>query len=195
MQSSPGTKGFAGGLATGFGLDDDHILTAGHFCAAISQAQKRGLSGKYILVIRSDSRGLPRTPMPSKILAFDAEKDICILQSKDHSLRPLPLAESVAPLTAEDRITVIGAPHGFFPVRRDGRIISSLAYRYHKFSDMLFLAVNIEKGSSGSPVIKDGFVVGMIVILPHDLHEAALAVPIDEIREFIDKTIKEVSNR
>ncbi len=189
IQSTPGRNGHGGGMATAFAIDSEYLLTAGHFCDKIDSLKKMEMVGDKILVVRSDKRGMPRTPIIATMIVFDKSKDICVLAAKEHGMRPLPMADSIALLTTEDEVTVIGAPHGFFPVRRDGRIISSLAYRFQQFNDMLFIAVNIEVGNSGSPVIKDGEVVGMIVILPHHIHETALAIPIDEIREFLNKTI------
>tara|TARA_Y100000310_G_C20418415_1_gene685466 strand:+ start:74 stop:784 length:711 start_codon:yes stop_codon:yes gene_type:complete len=189
LQSTPGKAGSGGGSATAFAIDEKYLITAGHFCETTDVLSKQGMVGEKILLIRSDKRGMPRTPIIASIVGYDRPKDICIISSPKHGMEPLPLAESIAPLTTEDQVTVIGAPRGFFPVRRDGRIISSLAYRFQQFSDMLFIAVNIEAGNSGSPVIKDGEVFGMIVILPSHIHETALAVPVDEIREFIKKTI------
>ena len=189
VQSTPGRNGHGGGTATAFAIDNKYLLTAGHFCEKIDSLKKIQMVGDKILVVRSDKRGMPRTPIIATMVAYDKSKDVCVLSVKGHGMQPLFLADSIALLTTEDEVTVIGAPRGFFPVRRDGRIISSLAYRFQQFNDMLFIAVNIEVGNSGSPVIKDGEVVGMIVILPHHIHETALAVPIDEIRKFLNRTI------
>ena len=189
LQSTPGAKGYAGGSATGFAIDEDHIASAGHFCTTIKELLKKEEAGNKIMVVRSSKKGLPLTPILGDITAIHSTKDICIIRSPEHGMEPLLLADSVDSLNTEDNITVIGAPRGFFPIRREGRIISSLAYRFHQFSDMLFIAVNIEAGNSGSPVIKDGEVFGMVVIQPSFIHETALAVPVDEIREFVSKTI------
>jgi len=189
LQSTAGEKGFRGGTATGFAIDEQHLLTAGHFCEATMQLNKKGMVGKKILIVRSNSRGLPRIPILGSIVRHNKERDICIIKSSDHEMEAIPLAGSVSELRTEDIVTVVGAPNGFFPVRRDGRIISTLAYRFQQFNDMLFIAVNIQAGNSGSPVIMNGEVIGMIVIQPLTIHETALAVPVDEIKEFINKTI------
>ena len=189
LQSTPGEKGFRGGTATGFAIDEQHLLTAGHFCEATMQLNKKGMVGKKILIVRSNSRGLPRIPILGSIVKHNKKRDICIIKSSDHEMEAIPLAGSVSELRTEDIVTVVGAPNGFFPVRRDGRIISTLAYRFQQFNDMLFIAVNIQAGNSGSPVIMNGEVIGMIVIQPLTIHETALAVPVDEIKEFINKTI------
>lgn len=189
LQSTPGELGDEGKMATGFAVDSDHILTAGHFCEAVDKLKKKEMAGDKITVVRSDKRGLPRIPIPATIVTYNRMKDVCILFAKKHGMRSIPMASSLALLTTEDKVTVIGAPYGFFPVRREGRIISSLAYRFQQFNGMIFIAVNIQAGNSGSPVIKDGEVIGMVAILPHHIHETALAVPINEIKEFLNKTI------
>ena len=189
IQTTPGNLGYAPKLATGFAIDPNHILTVGHFCLDVAFEQKLYRAAKNIMTLKSNEKGLLKPAINSTILAFDEKKDICLLSSPAHGMTPLPLAETIAPLTVEDKITIIGAPHGFFPVRRDGRIISSLAYRFAPYDDMLFLAVNIQKGSSGSPVIKDGSVIGMIAVVPFHIDETALAVPIDDIRKFLDKNM------
>ena len=189
LQSTPGAKGLGGGTATGFAIDEKHLLTAGHFCESSSLLLKQGLVGEKILLVRSDKRGMPRTPILASIVGYDRPKDICIIKSIDHGMEPIPLADSVSEIRTEDEVTVIGAPKSFFPVRREGRIISTLAYRFQQFSDMLFIAINIQAGNSGSPVLMNGEVIGMVVVQPLGIHETALAVPVDEIREFIKKTI------
>lgn len=189
LQLTPGEKGFKGGVATGFAFDEDYLLTAGHFCQSAAALLKEGFVGEKVLLVRSDKRGLPRTPILANIVGYDGKRDICIIKSEDHEMDVLSLAYSTSELRTEDEITVIGAPRGFFPVRREGRIISTLAYRFQQFNDMLFIAINIQAGNSGSPVLRHGEVVGMIVIQPLGIHETALAVPVDEIREFIKKTI------
>jgi hypothetical protein len=189
VESTPGTLGYVPKLATGFALDADHILTVGHFCLDVAWEQKLYKAGKYIRTIAADNRGLPKTPFYSEMVAFDEKTDICLLFSRGHGITPLALADTITTITAEDRITVIGAPLGYFPIRRDGRVISTLAYRFKPYNNMLFLAVNIQKGSSGSPVIMGGAVIGMIAVVPFYLDETALAVPIDSIREFLDKNV------
>jgi V8-like Glu-specific endopeptidase len=189
LQSLPGDKGYRGGTATGFAIDRKHLLTAGHFCHSIDNFNKEGLAGDKISIVRSDKRGMPRIPILGTVVAYDKGRDICILRSPGHSMRVIELAKSASSVLTEDAITVIGAPSGFFPVRREGTVISVSGYRFQKYSDMLFIAVNIEAGNSGSPVIWKDKVIGMIVLQPLTVHETALAVPIDEIREFIKKTI------
>ena len=137
LQSTPGKKGHGGGTATGFAIDERHLLTAGHFCESSSILFAQGLVGEKVLLVRSDKRGMPRTPILARIVGNDRPNDICIIESIDHGMEPLSLAESVAELSTEDEVTIIGAPRGFFPVRREGRIISSLAYRFQQFSDMM----------------------------------------------------------
>jgi V8-like Glu-specific endopeptidase len=185
---------FSGSAATGFAVDENHIITAGHFCAPLENLQKASLITNQILIESSDFNGNIYVVGQATVVAFSPKSpDLCLLKLKKHKLTLLQLANSTFLIQAEDRITVIGAPATFFPVRREGNIISLDATKYFPdhLANLLFLAVDIQKGSSGSPVIWNEKVIGIIVAMPHRLHSSALAEPIDTLHAFLTEHLKD----
>jgi len=122
-----------------------------------------------------------------------APHDMCLIKSEDHGLPPLELHGDMSVVEVEDPIVVIGAPSGYFPVRRDGFIISMTSQDPPHLTprELMFLAVNIEPGSSGCPVIWNGKVIGIVVryLYDHNLKDGALATRGDHVVEFVDRHI------
>ncbi len=91
---------------------------------------------------------------------------------------------------AEDPIVVVGAPAGKFPFRSDGYMAQKRAESwmsvYPKMEPML-IRIDIEGGSSGSPVLWGGEVIGMAVMIPKRPHNAALAVPVTKLLDFVEE--------
>jgi V8-like Glu-specific endopeptidase len=189
LHSTANEEGKAGSQATGFAVDEDHIVTAGHYCDGVTKGVEEGRLNKEILVIGANYDGTHYELGTATIVARHKDQDLCLLKSPEHLLTPLPILPDIELVETEDNITVIGAPKNYFPVRRDGRVISLESPRFFR-KDMLFLSVDIQKGSSGSPVIWNGYVIGVIAILPYELHDAALAVRGDYLVDFIEKEMK-----
>jgi len=176
----------AGATATAFAIDDDHLLTAGHFCAGAGELKRRGLIADRVSIVLADEKGLPLSPIWGHIKAVDQQRDLCLIYSPGHALDPLPLAEDLELLESEDPLVVIGAPRGIFPVRRDGKFVSSEAYRFTGNETKILIVANVQSGSSGSPVIWEGMVIGMIVIQLTVIPDGALATSVVDIQEFLN---------
>ena len=189
----PGPKGSSNYQATGFAITEDYLLTAGHFCTRLQNNRQKGINSKYMGMQGSDRHGNPYEAGDAIIVANHHKHDMCIIKSNGHGLTPLPLLGDLSFVETEDKITTIGAPHGFFPVRRDGHVISKDSSKQPQLQmeQLLFIEVNIEPGSSGSPVIWNGQVIGIVVKLIYDNHlkDGALATRGDHVVEFVDKCI------
>ena len=123
----------------------------------------------------------------AKIKSIAEDHDICILEFPHHGLTPLILAANTDYVETEDRITVIGAPGTFFPVRREGHIIAVKAGSdLGSMKDLIFMSIDIQPGSSGSPVIWNGKVIGVLVILVGRISNAALAENVSNLHELLN---------
>lgn len=187
--TTPGPRGDIGKQATAWAIDGDHLLTAGHFCESVQDGVMSKKASPIIHLMQSGLDGVPIDVIDAIILAKSDEHDICILISPDHPFLPIVISDNYNLVETEDPIIVVGAPKGIFPVRREGTVAEKKAYQYKAFKDMMLLAILIEGGSSGSPVIWGGEVIGMVVMRPYRLHESALAVPAPQLIEFIDEHI------
>lgn len=167
-------------LATGWAIDADHLITAGHFCEGIMDNIKLDRVHPGVLITGSDSFGGDIDMGKAVIIAYKNDKmdDICILFKKDHGLIPLPVLGDLSLVETEDQVTISGAPRGMFPIRIDGRI-------WVVNPDLLLLALQIAPGNSGSPVIWNGKVIGMVIaVLPVPGVNTGIAVRSDKLLEF-----------
>lgn len=182
------------GSATGFAISPNMILTAGHFCIHAVSSMEKGEINETITVIGSDIQGSWYKIGEADIVDWSTNGaiDACLLYLPDHKLVPLKLARSFNRVHTEDIVTSIGAPNGTFPVRRDGRIasLSPSGFTY-PFNNMILIAIEAQPGCSGSPVIWHGLVVGMLVAVPDELIDSALASKSITILPWLEPLLKE----
>lgn len=172
-------------LATAWAIDDNHLMTAGHFCNSASDQVTLGKATKELNIDMVDSLGRPAIRTQGTIKAFinKNEKDMCIIESKNHGLVPLQIKQDLSGVETEDRIISFGAPRGKFPVKREG-FVSAIA------DDGILVAVEIQSGNSGGPVLWQGQVIGIIVASFTDTNEYGIAVRAEALLEFIAEHIK-----
>lgn len=161
---------FAG---TAFAVDEDHLLTAGHICVAIDTLSKREETSKsfapLFIAYQMNDRGELVNSFVAEIEYFqddavDDDVDVCILKAENHGLRPLPLAKQSTDILYGDKVSVVGAPHGLFPITITAEFVSSgsLAFKGPGGWTLTFHG-HVQPGNSGSPVIdKHGRVIGIV---------------------------------
>lgn len=187
VKTTPGINGHEGSQGTAWAIDNDYLVTAGHICDNHEEQFELGLVGPELTLIQAGSDGLEWDQVTARILGKDSERDVCILESVGHPFVPVILAENLDYVESGDPVSVTGAPRHAFPVRSDGFIISTEAPRFAgAWGDMLYLKIDIDHGSSGSPVFWAGKVIGMTVVLPRFPPHTSLAVPVEHIHDLID---------
>ena len=178
VTSTPGTKGKASSLASAWAIDNNHLITAGHFCNTVTDLWKLEKAGPTVYVVLSDEKGLNTIAGEATIVAFNTYPDVCILYFPWHPLLPLEVETNYSIVETEDPITIVGAPDGFFPIRKDGYI--------YQVDTQLYLSVQAQSGNSGCPVIRDGKVVGMLVAVIVSLHESGIAERGDTVLNYFN---------
>jgi hypothetical protein len=192
LWSIAGENGDVNKAATGWAYDSNHIVTAGHFCEGLQKAMAEGMSSEEIGYTISDRQGGIEGEGRAEIKAVSEELDACLLTSPDHGLHPLPVLRDLDLVETGDPITVIGAPRAYFPIQRKGTVVNLSAYQYGPLEKhYMLLAVQIEKGNSGSPVLWNGYVMGMVDLLPNRPKVAALALRGDHLTKFIEDSLLE----
>lgn len=192
LYTRPGNKGHIGRAATAWAYDNDHLITSGHFCKGIQKAQQKDMSDQWINFIRSTYQGAKGKKDKAKILAVSYLFDACVLSAPNHGLIPIPILDDLDVIETGDLITIAGAPKTYFPIQRDGRIINLNAYQFGPLSKhYIFLAVKVQKGNSGSPVVWNGWCIGMINLLPNHPDDTALALRSDYLLNFIKTVLVE----
>lgn len=172
-------------IATAWAIDSNHLITAGHFCESASELKTLGHADELVLLTGVDLRGRPVINFPGKIKAWVNSKmsDMCIIESPGHPLLPLEVEEDLSLVQAEDPIITLGAPRGYFMIRRDG-------YIWAVADDGIMLAIEVQSGNSGGPIIWQGKVIGMIVLSIPGLNETGIAVRSDNLMRFVRENIQ-----
>lgn len=175
--------------ATAWAIDKDHLITVGHFCGGIKNPTVRKDKKISVKLIRVNSAGRIANVINGMAVSFVNEdrnyfNDICIIVSYNHEFIPLKMSNNFDEVHTEDTITVVGGPKGFFPVKRTGYVMQTRSDRKEEKNGLL-ISVLIQKGNSGSPVIWNNEVIGMVSRLVPPLQGAAFAIPIVEIKKYI----------
>jgi len=138
-----------------------HILTAAHLCHQNKKVAIEGLDST--LENKISIRTLSGIDYTAKMIKFDEDDDMCLLQLPNTWIRPIPIAPK--PPEIGDKIYSFGAPSGLFSV---GMIPIVSGYFSGNISGQLgAYTIPSAGGSSGSPLLNtEGKVVGMI----HSVH-------------------------
>lgn len=169
-------------VATAWAIDKDHLMTAGHFCESAHELKTLGYADDILWLTGVDVQGKPTINFPGKVKAWVNKdmNDMCIIESFGHPLLPLELETDLSLVQAEDPIITLGAPRGYFMIRRDG-------YVWAVVEDGIMLAIEVQSGNSGGPIIWQGKVIGMIVLSIPGLNETGIAVRSDNLKRFLDE--------
>ena len=151
--------------ATGFAIDYQHVVSAGHFCISVFESNVKGTFPEKIDISIIHHNSVLILYEQLEIEEIDEKLDICILRG-DHRLIPLAFG-NFDKIEIGDKISVLGAPLFMFPVLSEGWIIEprfDMGNEKEK-REMLFVDVHVSQGTSGSPVLNErGEVIGMVIM-------------------------------
>jgi len=155
------------GLGTGFVISSDGLIaTAWHVIG----------DGREIRVELADGRSLPVTA----VHASSSQMDLAIVRVSQLDLPPLTLSlEGRTPQGRE--IVALGHPEGF-----RNAIVSGVISGYQEIDgvEMLQLAMSIERGNSGGPVLdRQGRVVGIVTRKSALQDKLGFAIPVRLLRD------------
>lgn len=180
------------GAATGFMARPGLAITAGH-----AVAQVTGITA-----------WLNGVSYPARVQAVHPEYDLAILRlrSPELQLKPMSLAEQSVSLTPREELLILAGPSQGPAAKGEPnqRVLIPAAFRVRsrirdpegKVGTMLTLDANVERGDSGSPVIRvrDGAVVGVLSSreLPGEdgVSRTAYAVPVETVTPWLDGVAK-----
>lgn len=172
-------------------IGKSYVLTNAHICAIQNQFS---LPSRFYYE-NKNSLMSPSYTMESgalKVIALDEEKDLCLMESGFYIL-PAKIAEESYKVKQMEKIKIIGAPNGVYPIVLDSYISNLISRELigGKITDRPFYLVSsiIHSGQSGSPIFnKKGEVIGIIFINLNNKNGpiyGAAAIPIEDIREFL----------
>ncbi len=174
-------------LGSGFAVTKDYLITAGHVCSAILEANKELGLKPSIIIQFFDSRGEFYAHQNVKIHTYDTKRDLCLMEVVDHGL-PFVIFGSEK-LKQGDDVYSIGGPGGFFPTKVRGYVTSPDSGDIGEGSilnNKIVTSVPVHYGSSGAPLFnaKDE-VVGVVVIMYAKFSVLSFSVTLNELQKFI----------
>ncbi|WP_432064432.1 MarP family serine protease [Streptomyces sp. C10-9-1] len=163
---------------TGFVFDERRVMTNAHVVGGVDEPTVQ-IGGEGRLY-------------DAKVVLYDWERDIAVLDVPDLRARPLEFAEEDA--RSGDSAIVAGFPeNGSYDVRSArvrGRINANGPDIYHRGTvrrDVYSLFTTVRQGNSGGPLLAtDGTVYGVIFARSLDDANTGYALTVDEIREDIE---------
>jgi S1-C subfamily serine protease len=161
---------YVGGHGSGFVVDANSVITARHVSEGKPIVWVETQDGQVYMVVREE----------------EAKRDASRLYV-DRPFDVPPLTLSPAPVVAGERVLVIGTPggRGNFNAQLPGDVVKvgvDADYGYGRATGMVLIDAHCWKGTSGGPVLREGQVVGIVVIA-----EAGLTgmLPVSEFREIV----------
>ncbi|SVB49613.1 uncharacterized protein METZ01_LOCUS202467, partial [marine metagenome] len=158
------------GTGTGFAISRDMIATCLHVIGEARPIHVRTAKGEKLEVL--------------SVYSSDRKRDLAILKIKNGDLKPLPLGSSNT-ITQGDLIIALGNPMGLTSSVVQG-VLS--ARREMELGTMLQLAIPVEPGNSGGPILdRQGRVQGIMTLKSTVTANLGFAMPIDALKPLINK--------
>jgi regulator of sirC expression with transglutaminase-like and TPR domain len=125
-----------------------------------------------------------KTHAVTVVHATDAHRDLALLKIEAKGLKPLPLGDSKKVRQGES-VVAMGAPEGLgFSIVQG--VLS--ATREIDGNDMLQVAIPIEKGNSGGPLLDmQGRVLGILTLKHIKTDNLGFAMPVNALKELIEE--------
>ena len=176
----------ASGIAIFSDGGSTYVLSADHFCNYKSPVElgfKNNRNVKSIKIFKMyDQLG---GVWDAKALAWDSEKDLCLLQTDMPIKRNIKFAQSMPRMG--EKVFAIAAPMG---LSYEGVALHFEGLFSGCTREMLcYFTIPATGGSSGSLVYnQDGKVISMIQMAMPQFYSLSMGVGIDEIREFLKES-------
>ena len=169
--SVSGRDGKNRGVGTGFVISDDGLIATNLHVIGDARAFTIKTSDEKELTVKT-------------IHASDRAMDLAIIRVEEQNLPALPLGD-VSQLKQGTPIVVMGNPHGL-----KNSVVSGVnsGFREIEGRQMIQLAIPIEPGNSGGPVLdRSGTVYGVVTMKSTVTQNLGFAVTIDLLKSLLDK--------
>ncbi len=185
-QEVAGNEGIA---ASGFPINREMILTAGHFCAGVEEG--KGKISQNIKVSYVNVNDEIATLEGGQIVkyVFNDSLDLCLIKVPRHGLVPLKIAH-YEKVRIGQKVTIIGAPLGLiFPNITEGYVTQKYSEGFGSpiLNGKLLTSAPVFGGNSGGPVFNEaGEVIGVLVMATSIYEHLSFSVTADDIRLFLE---------
>lgn len=161
------------GLGTGFVVSDEGLIATNLHVIGEARPLAVELAGGEVLEVEA-------------IHATDAKLDLAVLKVKGEGLKALRLGDSAA-LVQGERLVAMGNPEGLEFSVVEG-VVSALREVDIEGVPMLQVALPIERGNSGGPVLNGmGEVVGVLTLKSLKTDNLGFAMPVNALKGLIEQ--------
>lgn len=178
-------------VASGFAIDNESIITVGHFCALAVEGPLLGkLNEDVEMTYLNNNQELSKVG-GLKIKAIDLDFDLCLLKKKTHGIIPVKIINDYKKeINVGEEVQVIGAPLGWFPVDTKGKVIApNSVNKYKKLNNRLLISAPCAEGNSGSPVFNSKIeVIGVVIAKAQKYSHLTVATPSWILKRFLKES-------
>lgn len=160
------------GVGAGFVVGEDGLIaTSLHVIG----------EGRAVMIKLADGREYHVT----EVHAWDRKLDLAVLRIDGRDLQPLPLGDSDA-LKQGTIVVALGNPHGFERSVVKGEVTVVSSKRDVDDNEMIQLAIPVEPGNSGSPVLDlHGRVHGVLTMKSAVTRNLGFAMPVNDLKAML----------
>ena len=198
------TKQPTGISASGVAIDKKHILTAGHFCEPVVSGQsKEGITSgiakiffkKNIEMYYLNTNEEVVKMNGAKIIAWDKEKDICLVELRGHGIIPAKIA-APSSIRRGDKVYIVGAPLGVAFTKTEGEVaIPSIQFEEKEAAHVngrILVTAPATNGNSGGPCFNErGEIIGVVMAGADGYDHLTILTPSKYILSFLKKVHKD----
>jgi S1-C subfamily serine protease len=177
------------GWVQGGARSNSHLMTAGHLCETADTIDGGMLGMLPVIKTAYQAEHRDGTIVEGGVVILDDDTvDLCMITFPGDLGLPLAIANDDPEYGS--RINYIGAPKGHWggnvALIFEG-LFSGRGNPFGTSETYLTLTISGAPGASGSPVLKDGKVIGVLVAGARNFWDLILAVPHDQVKDFIKR--------
>ncbi len=150
---------------SGFAIDKDNIMTAGHCCVGILELQAQGeITDEIYMDYYAPDGETILTQDGLKIKDADELHDICVMSKKSHGILPVKFVD-YDEVKIHTPAYIVGAPLGVYATIYPGEVVQKALDLGFGAMHKLIVSAAAASGNSGSPIFNEaGDVIGMLVM-------------------------------
>jgi len=174
--------------ASGFPIDKEVFMTAGHFCAAAMDGISEGVLKDKVSIQYTNANDEVVTMRGGEIIKFEFSptQDLCLVRRVKHGIRPVRIAWETSAFG--EKVHLVGYPHGLGPIITDGYVGQAVTQGMpiDILNNKLLISTAGTNGNSGGAAFNGkGEVIGVGVMVHPDYPHLAFAVTVLDIWRFL----------
>lgn len=186
---APSLSGDGGIYASGFPIDKETIMTAGHFCEAVQESSGKISEKIQVNFINANDEISVLDGGVISRYEFSETVDLCLIKLPRHGIVPVKIA-NYEKVRVGDKVTIVGAPMGLgYPNITEGYVTQKHSEGFPSpiLNDKLLTSAPVFAGNSGGPVFNEsGEVIGVLVMATTKYEHLSFSISADVIKIWLE---------